>query len=127
MYMDNNDTLTPRDRIGDDMLRRMLEPNGFRGAEERPLPDLPPSENSHNHNHNHNHDHDQSSCMPRNTWGLRDHPVGMVYAPLQEFRHLYDRDTALRQGTIFRELDLPFLGESVANGGACRKGGACHG
>lgn len=120
MYMDNNDTLTPRDRLGEDMLRKMLDQNGFRGAtEERALPDLPPSELSQNRN--------QSPCDPRHTWGLRDHPLGMVYAPMQEFRHLYDRDTALRQGTLFRELDLPFMGESVADGGSCRRGGVLHG
>ena len=107
MYMDD-DTLTPRDRIGDDMLRRMLdEPR----QGNRPLSDLPPEERW------------ESPCMPQGGWGLENHPVGMVYAPLQAFRNLYDRETALKQGTIFRELDLPFLGESVANrskGGCCR-------
>lgn len=111
MYMDD-DTLTPRDRIGDEMLRRMLEMSD--GA----TPDLPPVESR------------QSPCLPHGGWGLHDHPVGMVYAPLQHFRNLYDRETALRQGTIFRELDLPFHGESVANGSGQRnewKGGSCRG
>ena len=110
MYMDD-DTLTPRDRIGDEMLRRMLDNDG------RSLPDLSPDETRLPHTAKH-------------TWGLSDYPLGMVYAPLQQFRNLYDRETALRQGTLFRELDLPFHGESVANGVGQRnewKGGSCRG
>ena len=42
---------------------------------------------------------------------------GEVYAPLQEFRKLFDRETALHKGTIFSELDLPFLGATVMKGG----------
>ena len=33
-----------------------------------------------------------------------------------------DMETALHRGTIFTELDFPFMGESVAN-----KGGNCRG
>lgn len=113
MYMDD-DTRSPRDRIGDEMLRRMLDMNQMNERSERQMPDLPPNERN------------TSPCLPHGGWGLHDHPVGMVYAPLQHFRNLYDRETALRQGTIFRELDLPFLGESVANDGNQWKGGACR-
>ena len=109
MYMDN-DTLTPKDRIGDEMLRRMLDSN-----QSRPPMDLPPRECC---------EKEDASCLPRGGWGLRDYPVVMVYAPLQEFRNLYDLENALSHGTIFRELDLPFLGESIANS---VKGGACRG
>ena len=105
MYMDD-DNRTPKDRIGDEMLRRMLEKT------ERQAPDLPPSEDWH------------SPCLPHETWGLDNHPLGMVYAPLQAFHGLYDLETALHRGTIFRELDLPFLGETVATSG---KGGCCRG
>lgn len=110
MYMDNNDTLTPRDRIGDEMLRRML---GEDASPSRPMPDLPPEEHARESRHG-------APDAPCETWGLRDHPLGMVYAPWQDFSDLYDRDTALRQGTIFRKLDLPFRGESVRRGGAHR-------
>lgn len=112
MYMDN-DTLTPKDRIGDEMLRRMLDSNSG-----RPPMDLPPQEKYEAH------DEKGASCLPRGGWGLRDYPVGTVYAPLQEFRNLYDLGSALSHGTIFRELDLPFLGESVAKN---TKGGTCRG
>jgi len=56
----------------------------------------------------------------RKTWGLSGYPLAMVYSPLQEFRELYDLDTALMQGTIFKELDLPFMGVTVTKGGGCR-------
>ena len=56
----------------------------------------------------------------RKTWGLTGYPLAMVYAPLQEFRELYEIDTALHQGTVFKELDLPFMGMSVTKGGSCR-------
>lgn len=35
-------------------------------------------------------------------------PIGMAYVPWQKWRDIYDADTALKQGTIFKELDLPF-------------------
>lgn len=54
-------------------------------------------------------------------WGIKDHPLAMVYAPLQEWRSLYDLDTALSRGTLFAELDLPFLG------GGCKMGGGKNG
>ncbi len=37
-------------------------------------------------------------------------PLAMVYAPCQPWRNLYEPDRALTQGTLFADLDLPFLG-----------------
>ena len=37
-------------------------------------------------------------------------PVGSMYAPMQVFRNLYSPDAALDNGTLFCELNLPFLG-----------------
>ncbi len=55
----------------------------------------------------------------RATWGLTGYPLASVYAPLQNFTELYDIDTALTRGTVFSELDLPFVcGEQ--KGGCCR-------
>jgi len=53
-------------------------------------------------------------------WGISNHPLSMVYAPWQNFDNLYDLDTALKQGTVFAELDLPFAGRSISKGGSCR-------
>lgn len=41
--------------------------------------------------------------------------LAMVYAPYQKFDCLYDPEDALRNATLFKELDKPFL--------AGRKGG----
>lgn len=43
--------------------------------------------------------------------------LAMVYSPCQEFEDLYDHTEGLRRGTIFRQLDKPFMG----------KGGRCNG
>ncbi|MBE6594430.1 MAG: spore coat associated protein CotJA [Ruminococcaceae bacterium] len=34
----------------------------------------------------------------------------MVYAPVQRFQGLYEPEEALSRGTIFQELEKPFLG-----------------
>ena len=56
----------------------------------------------------------------RSGWGLKNYPLAMVYSPLQEFDNLFDTDIALSKGTLFSELELPFMGESVYKSG---KGG----
>ena len=56
----------------------------------------------------------------RKSWGLVGYPLAMVYSPVQEFREIYDLDAALMQGTVFKELDLPFMGATISKGGNCR-------
>lgn len=46
-------------------------------------------------------------------------PVGMTYTPWQEFTRLYEWDQALTRGTLFADLDKPFLMTSCPQGGAC--------
>ena len=47
-------------------------------------------------------------------------PIAMVYSPAQEWQDIYDTDTALARGTLFAELDLPFVcGEKGKGGGFC--------
>ena len=36
--------------------------------------------------------------------------LAMVYSPVQEWQCLYEPGMALQHGTLFRELDKPFLG-----------------
>ena len=43
------------------------------------------------------------------TFGLVGYPLASVYAPLQNFAEIYDCETGLTRGTIFAELDLPFI------------------
>ena len=36
--------------------------------------------------------------------------LAMAYVPMQKLKSLYELDEALKQGTIFPELNKPFLG-----------------
>lgn len=36
--------------------------------------------------------------------------LAMVYAEEQKFRDIYDTKTGIGRGTIFKELDMPFMG-----------------
>lgn len=47
---------------------------------------------------------------------LNNLPTAMAYVPWQEFKDLYSAEKALCRGTIFEELDKPFLGK----GGCCK-------
>ncbi len=38
-------------------------------------------------------------------------PVGMAYVPYQQWKNVYDPSVALDRGTVFEDLDKPFLGE----------------
>lgn len=50
-------------------------------------------------------------------FGRTHFPLAMVYTPMQSFENLYDMETGLRNGTLFKDLDLPFRGMSIAKGG----------
>lgn len=43
--------------------------------------------------------------------------LAMAYVPVQPWGEIYDLDKALQRGTIFADLDKPFLGEKAR----CRK------
>ncbi len=43
-----------------------------------------------------------------------DMPIAMAYVPWQRWRELYEPRKGLESGTIFRELDKPFLGKGGA-------------
>ena len=45
--------------------------------------------------------------------GTTGRPLAMVYAPRQEWQALYDNEVGHGRGTIFKELDFPFLGGDV--------------
>lgn len=47
-------------------------------------------------------------CGSDNGYVEREAPIAMVYSPMQRWKDLYDPHTALGNGTIFKELDLPF-------------------
>lgn len=44
---------------------------------------------------------------------ISEKPIAMAYVPWQKWRDIYDPRVGYRQGTIFKELDKPFLGHPV--------------
>ncbi len=46
---------------------------------------------------------------------LNSFPLAMAYVPKQSWGELYSADTGLSRGTIFPELDKPFLGRRMKN------------
>ena len=40
-------------------------------------------------------------------------PLAISYVPMQKWQNLYQPDEALRCGTIFKDLSLPFTGRRV--------------
>ena len=52
------------------------------------------------------------------SFGLSGYPLAMVYSTLQDFEELYDKEMSLTRGTIFKGLDLPFLGGSSGSCGS---------
>ena len=39
--------------------------------------------------------------------------LAMAYVPTQRFGCLYEPETGFERGTIYKQLDLPFLGKAV--------------
>lgn len=46
---------------------------------------------------------------------LDELPLTMAYVPMQKYGLVYEAENALEKGTLFPDLDKPFLGK-----GACR-------
>ncbi len=42
-----------------------------------------------------------------------DLPLTMAYVPMQNWRDIYDSDVAFERGTVFAQLDKPFLGQEA--------------
>ena len=42
--------------------------------------------------------------------GVDSLPLAMAYVPWQQFGNLYEPDQALRNGTVFQDLNKPFHG-----------------
>lgn len=53
---------------------------------------------------------------------LGELPIAMAYVPPQKWQEIFEPDAALREGTQFRELALPFTGGRSGSGckGGCR-------
>lgn len=44
---------------------------------------------------------------------LDDLPLTMAYVPMQKLKEKYNEEVALKNGTLFPELDKPFLGKRI--------------
>ena len=95
MYKDDN--MITNDVCCEKLLRQMIDGSSNAGCDSTP-----------------------SEC--RVSWGLKGYPLASVYAPLQEFDNIYSLEAALKQGTVFAELDLPFSGRTIQRGGRCNNG-----
>ena len=102
MYTENNFT-TPRARISDSLRQRVLD--GSSASSRYAAPHIPSDANSQSSPH--------KSDMPS---------LASVYAPVQHWRELYDMEYGFHQGTIFKELNFPFIcGEHKGgNGYGCK-------
>lgn len=40
-------------------------------------------------------------------------PIAMAYVPYQPLDTVYEQETALKNGTLFPNLDKPFLGKKI--------------
>lgn len=54
-----------------------------------------------------------NSNEANSTSGIDGMPLGMAYVSIQSWRNIYSNDVGLDRGTIFEELDLPFLGKEA--------------
>lgn len=56
-----------------------------------------------------------TSCPLNNTMSAfpAETPVGMAYVPYQRWKNVYEPSAALDRGTVFEDLDKPFLGEKA--------------
>lgn len=50
-------------------------------------------------------------CMAEASYRKSEFALAMAYVPWQYFTTVYEPDKALERGTIFPELDKPFLAE----------------
>lgn len=52
----------------------------------------------------------ETSCRENTMENVSGKSVAMAYVPWQYFQNVYEPEKALEVGTIFPELDKPFLG-----------------
>lgn len=48
-------------------------------------------------------------CPDTSPGGMEQYPVGMGYIPWQQWQQTYPLERAFHRGTIFPDLDLPFM------------------
>ena len=120
-----NSCSSPRDRVGDELLAKLLEENNDCGGRYgvpsvrnrcrcsgahvniNPSPSCEPCRpEKSSADRSGDCGCDNEDCAEKTC--LSAYPLAMSYTPYQEWRELYEIEEGLHHGTIFRELDLPF-------------------
>ncbi len=52
-------------------------------------------------------------CEQPETEFPKETPIAMLYVPFQQWRKVYEPMVGLDRGTVFEELDKPFIGERM--------------
>ncbi len=52
-------------------------------------------------------------CQQPETEFPKETPIAMLYVPFQQWRKVYEPMVGLDRGTVFEELDKPFIGERM--------------
>ncbi len=52
-------------------------------------------------------------CEQPDTEFPKETPIAMLYVPFQQWRKVYEPMVGLDRGTVFEELDKPFIGERM--------------
>jgi len=117
MYIDDNDVRSPRDRVSENDLTRYLLQNSDvqdrtrqndrrNGCScERSVPTMARETSCPICRGKQSHEQELSSCKGYTV--PLGFPLAIVYAPIQEWRGIYDEHKALSRGTLFAELDKP--------------------
>lgn len=59
--------------------------------------------------------YDESENGDMSAMPLDSLPIAMAYVPMQKWQRLYEPEVALERGTLFSELDLPFIGKAACD------------
>lgn len=108
-----NDQYTPRERVNPELLEQLLREDGGGTAPQQP-PVRQSAARPYHHavrraRQNAPSDSQQDSCGRCASTPLSGYSLAMVYAPCQEFTELYEAEEGFSRGTIFSQLDKPFL------------------
>lgn len=52
----------------------------------------------------------QQPVRQKDEWHMENYALAMAYVPMQRLKNIYEPDEGLQYGTIFPELNKPFLG-----------------
>ena len=106
-----SENFTPRERVNDDLLARLLrenEPQTAVPVQARPQAG-PCPRRTDNLCDPTRYSRPERASDGNSRCPARGRSLAMVYSPVQEFEELYDAEEGLCRGTIFRQLDLPLM------------------